>query len=135
MPQGLIRGYRAYLFPNPGPTALFLMYHLVFQNSSSLKRFIAGLNHLPYNTGYEKILKKDELFVRFIMPAHECSNMRKSLKDLAKKGNLKDAHLLFGDLTRATWDNVEIYQMYKDETWNFSYGIATEMLENTLSRK
>jgi len=134
MPQGLIRGYRAYLFPNPGPTALFLMYHFIFSNSSSLKKFIAGLSHLPYNTGYEKVLGKDELFVRFIIPAHECPNMRKSLTELAERGHIKDAHLLLGDITHATWDNVEIHQMYKDETWNFSYGIAMGMLEDALSK-
>jgi DNA-binding Lrp family transcriptional regulator len=132
MPQNLVRGYRAYLFPNSGHTALFLMYHLIFPNNSSLKKFITGLNLLHYNTGYEKILEKDELFVRFIIPAHECSNMRKAIIDLAEEGHLKDAHLFFGDLIRATWDNVEIYQMYKDETWNFSYGIAMEMLEKVL---
>jgi len=132
MSQGLIRGYRTYLFPNPEPTALFIMYHMVFPNSSYLKKFVTGLNHLPYNTSYEKILGKDELFSRFIIPAHEFSDMRKALADLASAGQLKDAHLLFGDLANATWDNVEIHKMYKDGTWNFSYGITVEMLENVL---
>lgn len=135
MPYGLVKSYRAYLFPHASPTALFLAYHLIFPNSSRLKRFLGGLNHLPFNTAYEKILVRDELFVRFIIPAHEHSGMRKSLTELAELGQLKDAHLLFGDLMDATWDNVEIYQMYKDETWNFSYGITTEMLENVLSHK
>jgi DNA-binding Lrp family transcriptional regulator len=132
--QKLIRGYRTYLFPYHGPTTLFITYYLVFSSSSSLKKFIAALNYLPYNTSYEKILKKDELFVRIIIPAHEYPNLRRSLIDMALKGHLKDAHLLLGDLIHATWDNVEIYQMYKDEAWNFSYGIAMEMLESTLSK-
>jgi DNA-binding Lrp family transcriptional regulator len=130
--QGLIRGHRTYLFPNPEPTALFVMYHLGFSNSSNLKKFVTGLNHLPYNTSYEKVLGKDELFIRFIIPSHEFSNMRKALSSLAATGQIKDTHLLLGDLENATWDNVEIHRMFKDGTWNFSYGIAVEMLENVL---
>jgi hypothetical protein len=37
-------------------------------------------------------------------------------------------------LAHGTWDNVEIYQMFKDGAWNFSYGAAVEMLENVLHR-
>jgi len=135
IPQGLIRDNRVYLFPNPGPTVLYFMYHFVFRNNRSLRKFLTALDKLPFNTGYEKILKRDELFVRFIMPAHEFSNMRKSVKDLASIGHLKDAHFVLGDLMRKTWDNVEIHQMYVDGTWNFSYGIAMEMLEKTLAHK
>jgi DNA-binding Lrp family transcriptional regulator len=131
----LIRGYRAYLFPNPIPSTLLLMYQLTFANSVSLRRFLAGLNHLPYNTGYEKILKRDEIFVRFIVPAYESTNLWKSMTELAKRGYLKEAHLLLGDLERKTWDNVEIYQMFKGETWNFSYGIAVDALEKTVLQK
>jgi hypothetical protein len=100
-----------------------------------MRKFIAGLNHVPFPTAYEKILRKDELFVRLVIPAHEYSGMRKSLKTMAETGHLKGAHMFVGDLANATWDNVEIHQMYKDETWNFSYGIAIEMLESTLSRR
>jgi DNA-binding Lrp family transcriptional regulator len=131
----LIRGYRAYLFPNPIPSTLLLMYQLTFANSVSLRRFLAGLNHLPYNTGYEKILKRDEIFVRFIVPAYESTNLWKSMTELAKRGYLKEARLLLGDLERKTWDNVEIYQMFKGETWNFSYGIAVDALERTVLQK
>lgn len=131
MPQKLIRGYRAYLFPNPGPTVLLLMYYFNFTNSSSLRKFINGLNHLPYNTAYEKTLERDELFTRFIIPIYEWANMRKAITKLGETGHLKDAHLFLGDLAH-TWDNVEIYQMYKDEAWNFSYGIAMKMLEKVL---
>ena len=133
--KGLVRGYRAYLFPNPVPTAILLMYHMVFSNTSNLRRFLTGLGYLPYNTGYEKVLNRDELFVRLIVPAHECSNVWRSMSKLAEKGYLKDVHLFLGDLAHKTWDNVEIYQMFKGETWNFSYGIAAEMLDKTLSQK
>lgn len=135
IPQGLIRGNRVYLFPNPGPTVLYFMYNFVFQNNRSLRKFATALDKLPFNTGYEKILKRDELFVRFIMPTHEFSSMRKAVKDLAETGYLKDAHLILGNLMRETWDNVEIHQMYVDGTWNFSYGMAMEMLEKTLVHK
>jgi DNA-binding Lrp family transcriptional regulator len=135
MAQGLIVGYRAYLFPNPEPTAQFITYHLTFPNSSSLRKFITGLSHLPYNTGYEKVLGRNELFVRLILPVYEFSALRKSLMELAERGYLSDARLLIGDLAHATWDNVEIYQMYKDGAWNFSYGVAIEMLENVMSRR
>lgn len=135
LPQDLIKGYRAYLFPNPGPTALFVMHHLTFSTASSLNKFVKGLEHVPYNTSYEKVLKKNELFTRFIIPAHECTDMQRALRDLGQTGHLTHAHLLFGDLTRATWDNVELYQMYEDKAWNFSYGIAMKMLENIFSNK
>ncbi len=134
IPQCLVKGLRAYLLPNPAPTALFLMYHLLFQNKSNLQRFVTGLSYLPYNTGYEKILGKDELFVRFIIPIHEFSKMRKAFMQLAENGYLKDAHLLFGSLN-STWDNVEIYQMFKDGMWNFSFGIAMEILEKIITLK
>jgi DNA-binding Lrp family transcriptional regulator len=133
--RGLIKGYRAYLFPNPIPTAMLLMYQITFTNGIDLRRFAAGLHHLPYNTGYEKALERDELFVRFIVPANESTGLRKSITDLAKKGHLKEAHLLLGDLEHKTWDNVEIHQMFQEGTWNFSYGIASEALEKTLARK
>jgi len=135
LPQGLLKGYRAYLFPHAGLTTLFFMYHIVFPKNSSLKKFVAGLSYLPFNTGYEKILGRDELIVRVVIPSYECSNMQKSLIELAETGQIKDAHLFLGDLAHATWDNVEIYQMYKDETWNFSYGVAMNFLENTLSQR
>jgi len=54
---------------------------------------------------------------------------------LAKKGYLKESHLMWGDLAHKTWDNVEIYQMFKGETWNFSYGMAAEALERTIPQK
>lgn len=132
IPQNLIRGSRVYLFPNPGPTVLLLMYHLRFGNKSSLGKFVNGLNYLPYNTAYEKVLNRDELFIRFLIPAYEYSNMRKAITKLGEMGQLRDANLFFGDLMHATWDNVEIYQMYKEEAWNFSYGIALKMLQNIL---
>lgn len=134
IPKGLIRGYRAYLFPSTVPTTIVLMYHVVFSNGSSLKRLVAALGHLPYNTGYEKVLGKDELFVRFIVPVREFPNIWTSMTQLAEKGYVKDAHLMVSSLARRTWDNVEIHEMFKGETWNFSYGIAAEMLEKSLSR-
>jgi DNA-binding Lrp family transcriptional regulator len=132
-PRNLIRGYRAYLFPNPVPTTMVLMYHVIFSKDSSLKKLVAALGYLPYNTGYEKVLGKDELFVRFIVPVHEFPSIWTSMTQLAEKGHAKDAHLMISSLARRTWDNVEIYQMFKGETWNFSYGIAAEMLEKSLS--
>ncbi|MGA9387628.1 MAG: Lrp/AsnC family transcriptional regulator [Candidatus Bathyarchaeia archaeon] len=133
--RGLIRGYRAFLVPNPISATLLLMYHLIFTNSASLRRFAGGLSHLPYNTGYEKILKRDELFVRFMMPSYEAPNVWKLIVELAKKGYLKESHLFWGDLANKTWDNVEIYQMFKGETWNFSYGMAAEALERVIPQK
>jgi DNA-binding Lrp family transcriptional regulator len=133
--RSLIRGYRVYLFPNPIPSTLLLMYQLTFANGTGLRKFLAGLNHLPYNTGYEKILKRDEIFIRFIVPAYESTNVWKSMTELARRGHVKEAHLFLGDLERKTWDNVEIYQMFKGETWNFSYGIAADALEKTILQK
>jgi DNA-binding Lrp family transcriptional regulator len=130
LPQGLIRGYRAYLFPNPGPNTLFLVYYFSFTSGPSLSKFVSGLNYLPYNTAYQKVLEKNELFVHLVIPAYEYSNIRRAIFKLGEKGHIKDEYLLFGDLMHATWDNVALYQMYKDEAWNFSYGIALEMLEN-----
>jgi DNA-binding Lrp family transcriptional regulator len=134
MNEGLIRGYRAYLFPNPVPTTMLVMYRLAFSNSSSLQKFVAGLSRLPYNTGYEKVLSKDELIVRFILPAHEWPSIWDSVTKLAEKGHIKNAQLFLCDLVNKTWDNVEIHQMFKEETWNFSYGIAVEALEKVLRR-
>jgi hypothetical protein len=94
---------------------------------------VTALSYLPYNTSFEKVLGKNELFVRFILPAHEYPNLWKSLASLAEQGFLKEARLFFGDLANKTWDNVEIYQMFKNNNWNFSYGIAVEMLEKTLA--
>lgn len=131
--NGLIRGYRVYLYPNPVSSTLFLMYHLTFANSPSLSKFVTALSYLPYNTSFEKVLGKNELFVRFILPAYEYPNLWKSLASLAEQGFLKEARLFFGDLANKTWDNVEIYQMFKNNNWNFSYGIAVEMLEKTLA--
>ncbi len=131
--NSLIRGYRVYLFPNPVSTTLFLMYHMTFVNSSCLGKFVTGLSYLPYNISYEKVLNKNELFVRFILPVHEYPNVWKSVTSLAEQGFLKTAHAFFGDLANKTWDNVEIHEMFEEKTWNFSYGIAAEMLEKTLT--
>jgi DNA-binding Lrp family transcriptional regulator len=133
-PKELISGYRAYLFPNEGPSALLLVFYLVFTNRSGLEKFLAALNCLPYNSAYERIIDKDALFLRLIIPGYECTALRKSFRSLAEQGYLKDAHLLFGEMPKGTWDNVEIYQMFRDNTWNFSYGAALEMLEKTLPK-
>jgi DNA-binding Lrp family transcriptional regulator len=133
-PQGLISGLRAYLFPNQELTALLFMFYLNFSNNTNLRKFTKALNHLPYNTSYERILDKDAMFVRLVVPQFEISGMRKSFTDLAEKGYIKDAHMLLGELTQGTWDNVEIHRMFKDGAWNFSYGAALEMLENNLRR-
>lgn len=131
-PQGLVRGYRVYLFPNQELTALLLLFNFDFSNSSSIEEFTGALGHLPYNISYERILGRDALFVRFVIPAFEFPSMRKSLTALAEKGYIKEAHMLLGELAHGTWDNVEIHQMFRDGAWNFSYGAAVEMLENTL---
>jgi len=60
--------------------------------------------------------------------------MRKSLTTLAKKGYVKDAHMFMMDLAHGTWDNVEIYQMFDNGAWNFSYGAAIDSLESALHR-
>jgi hypothetical protein len=130
---GLIRGYRAYLFPNPVPVAMFLMYRMTFANTGDLKKLMSGLRHLPYNTSYEKVLERDELLLRFVMPAYESTNLWGSITELAKRGHVKEAHLFLGDLEHKTWDNVEIYQMFQEGTWNFSFGIAEELLEKALA--
>lgn len=133
--QGLISGYRAYIFPNEGSTAFLLIIHLVFSSLPSLHRFANALNLLPYNNSYEKIVDRNSLLVRLVLPAYEYSNMRKALAKMAQDGHLKDFHLFLGDLAYATWDNVEIYQMFKNDAWNFSYGAAVEMLERTLKSR
>jgi hypothetical protein len=133
-PKSLISGYRAYLFPNEGPSASLLMFYLVFTNRSSLEKFLAALNYLPYNTAYERIVGKDALFLRLIIPGYECTAVRKAFRSLAEEGFLKDAHLFFGEIPKGTWSNVEIYQMFKDNAWNFSYGASLGMLERTLQR-
>lgn len=133
-PQGLIKGYRVYLFPNQEYTVLLFMFYLEFSNRTSLEKFTRALNHLPYNTAYEKILGEDAIFVRLVIPSFQFAEMRKSLTTLAEKGYVKDAHMFLLDLAHGTWDNVEMHQMFKDGAWNFSYGAAVEMLENTLHK-
>jgi hypothetical protein len=133
-PQGLIKGYRVYLFPNQEYTVLLFMFYLEFSNRTSLEKFTSALSHLPYNTAYEKILGKDAMFVRLVIPSFQFAEMRKSLTTLAEKGYVKDAHMFLVDLAHGTWDNVEMHQMFKDGAWNFSYGAAVEMLENALQR-
>jgi DNA-binding Lrp family transcriptional regulator len=133
-PQGLITGYRAYLFPNQERTVLLFLFYVAFSNTSSLEAFAAALKHIPYNTSYEKISGKDAMFVRMALPAYECAGMRKSLTTLAQEGHIKDAHLMLGELAHGTWDNVEIYQMFKEDAWNFSFGTAVEMLEKMLHK-
>jgi len=133
--QGLISGYRAYVFPNEGSTALLLILHLVFSNLPSLCRFENALTLLPYNNSYEEIVGQNALLLRLVLPAYEYSNMRQGLAKMAQDGYLEGFHLLLGDLAHATWDNVEIYQMFKDDSWNFTYGATVEMLERTLKNR
>ncbi len=132
VPQNLITGYRAYLLPNPSSVSLYFMFSLYFSNSSSLKRFAAGLCQLPYHTCHEKILGKDTIFLRLVIPAYESANIQKTIADLAEKGYIKNSNLFIGDLAGAAWNNVEIYEMFKDGAWNFSYGAAINMLENVI---
>jgi DNA-binding Lrp family transcriptional regulator len=132
--QGLINGYRVYLFPDQELTALLFLFYLEFSNNTNLRKFTGALKHLPYNTSYERILEKNAMFVRLVVPAFECAGMRRSFTELAERGYIKDAHMLLGELTQGTWDNVEIHQMFRDGAWNFSYGAALEMLENNLRR-
>lgn len=127
--QGLIRGYRAYVFPNPGPSVLFLIYYLKFESESCLKKFLSGLKYFPYITVYQKVLYDNALFIHLVIPVYEYSNMKQALTMLGEIGYLKDAHLLLADIVQASWDNVELYQMYKDGGWSFSYGIALDALE------
>ena len=133
-PQGLIKGYRVYLFPNQEYTVLLFMFYLEFSNRTTLEKFTRALSNLPYNTAYEKILGKDAIFVRLVIPSFQFAEMRKSFTTLAEKGYVKNAHMFLVDLAHGTWDNVEMHQMFKDGAWNFSYGAAVEMLENTLKR-
>jgi hypothetical protein len=93
---------------------------------------VSLLKCLPYNNSYEEIVDKRALLVRLVLPAYEYSNMRSALARMAQNGFLEEAHLLLGDLAYGTWDNVEIYQMFRNDAWNFSYGAAVEMLEKTL---
>jgi len=134
-PQRLISGYRVYLFPNQEQASLLFLFHFDFQNTISLRKFTEALKHLPYNTSYEKILDWNSLFLRLVVPAFEYPGMRKSIRELAEKGHIKNANMLLGDLAHGTWDNVEIYQMFKEGAWNFSYGAATEMLDRLLHKR
>ncbi len=134
-PQRLISGYRVYLFPNQEQTSLLFLLYFDFSSSISLRKFTEALKHLPYNTSYEKILDRNSLFLRLVVPAFEYTGMRKSIRELAEKGHIKNANMHLGDLAHGTWDNVEIYQMFKEGAWNFSYGAATEMLDRLLHKR
>jgi len=134
-PQGLICGYRAYLFPSQEQGSLLFLFRIDFKNTKSLLKFTEALKHLPYSASYEKILDRDSMFLRLVVPAFEYTGMRESIKELAEKGHIKDANMLLGDLAHGTWDNVEIHQMFKDGSWNFSYGAATEMLDRLLHER
>ncbi len=134
IPQGLVSGYRAYVFPNEGSTAFLFILHLTFSNAQNSKCFENALSLLPYNCSYEKIIDKNALVLRLVLPAYEYSGMRKALAKMAQIGYLKDSRMMLGDLSQATWDNVEIHQMFRNGAWNFSYGAAMEMLERTLKR-
>src|SRR5208337_4214415 len=70
-PQGLISGYRAYLFPNQEQASQLFLFHFDFQNRTSLGKFTEALKHLPYNTSYEKILDRNSLILRLVVPAFE----------------------------------------------------------------
>jgi len=59
--------------------------------------------------------------------------MQKSFKELAERGRIKAGHMLLGELTQGTWDNLEIHHMLKDGAWNFSCGPTMEMLETARS--
>jgi DNA-binding Lrp family transcriptional regulator len=131
-PQGLIKGYRVYMFPNQEHAPMFFMFYLDFPNDNAVRKFTEALKHLPYNTSYERILGENMLFARFVVPAFEYAGMRKSFRELAARGCIKAGHMLMGELTQGTWDNVEIHQMFKNGAWNFSYGTSMEMLETTL---
>jgi DNA-binding Lrp family transcriptional regulator len=134
-PQGLISGYRAYLFPSQEQGSLLFLFRIDFKNTTSLGKFTEALKQLPYNASYEKILDRDSMFLRLVIPAFEYTGMRESIKELAEKGHIKNANMLLGDLAHGTWDNVEIYKMFKDGAWNFSYGGATEMLDSLLHQR
>ncbi len=132
--QNLIRGYRVVVFPNLGPTVLFLIYYLKFTSASNLGRFLGGLSYLPYNFSYLKVLGKNEIFLHLVIPVYEYLNLRKAISRLGELGYLKSAYVLIGDLSQA-WDNVKIYEMYKDGAWNFSYGVVLKMLKEALARR
>lgn len=135
IPQKMIRGYRPYVFPNMGQNTMFLIYHLSFGSTSAMRRFAGGLKHLPYNANYQKALQKDELFLHLAIPAYEYTRMNEAMKKLGETERVKAMHAFLGDLANATWDNVEIHQMYKDNAWDFSYGTVVRMLEKVLSAK
>jgi DNA-binding Lrp family transcriptional regulator len=130
IPQKMIRGHRAYILPNMGQNLLFLIYHLHFSNDSAMRKFAGGLRLLPYGSTYQKVLQKDELFVHLAIPAYEYPRMRKAMIRLGEMECVKTTRSFLGDLANATWGNVEIHQMYKDNAWSFSYGTAMKMLEN-----
>jgi hypothetical protein len=135
MPQKMIRGYRPYVFPNMGQNTMFLIYHILFRSTSAMRRFAGGLTHLPYNANYQKVLRKDELFLHLAIPAYEYTRMNEAMKKLGETERMKSVRAFLGDLANATWDNVEIHQMYKDNAWDFSYGTVVRMLEEVLSSK
>jgi DNA-binding Lrp family transcriptional regulator len=134
-PQGLIKGYRVYLFPNQDYAVLLFIFYLNFSNKANLEKFTSALSHLPYNTSYERVLGKNAIFLRLVIPSFQFVAMRKSVTELAQQGSIENAQILLGELTHGTWDNVEIHQMFKDGAWNFSYGAAVEMLENNVGKK
>lgn len=133
--QGLINGYRVYLFPNQEKTALLFLFQATFSNNKNLNKLTEALKNLPYNCSYETIAETPALYLRIVVPSFEWSNVRKAFRQLAERGHIKDMHMLLSDLAHGTWDNVEIHQMFEDGAWNFSYGTAIQMLEDYSRKK
>lgn len=128
-PQQLTRGCRVYILPGTAQNLIFLIYCLSFSNGSALRKFSSGLRLLPYNTTIQKVLQKNELFIHLAIPSYEYPGWRKALAKLGEKGQIRRLRCFLGDLANATWGNVELHQMYRNNAWDFSFGIAINMLK------
>lgn len=126
--EGVIKGYRAVIFPKEVDQYLLLVSDLEFDSKSSMGRFISSLEEVPHRMRYEIVSGTNRLFFLILLPVYEFGDFRNFLSRLSSLGILTDANLYIGSLDR-DWDNVQLYKAYKDGKWEFSYELALKALE------
>jgi DNA-binding Lrp family transcriptional regulator len=120
--HNLIKSCRIDFCPIDPISSMHLLLKLDFVDGSTLRKFVSHLNETPYPANYQKVAKKDRLFLHIIIPTQEYFDFHNAFEALNRRQGIIHTISLYVSNFYAKFDNIELFEAFskKDNKWVFS---------------
>jgi DNA-binding Lrp family transcriptional regulator len=131
--RNLIEGCRAEIYAVDPLTSMHLVTKFEFADESALRKFVSQLNEIPYLVTYQKLTRRNALYMHLTIPTYEYSDFRNAFEKLSRKNILLDVKQYLGNYY-SKFDNIMLYEAFSktESNWAFSFELVQEALKRRL---